>query len=246
ENVDELAVPFFHRNGDAFAEVLRVEIGPAAELAAAVARYAVDPKGEPDAVAEYKIDRALLQGFLRVVGSVECGDGSAREELLEIRLVPSTLGHADLLALECLWTNIFDVAVLARDEACGRRIIAGGEVGLLERLRADADRGNGRVSFAVVEGRINRVPVDGLDLALDLQLLANGLGKVDVKSRQRPHLVEIVERRIVAVGDEGELVEPVHVGPRAEYVALPGVRHDLVLGLLRGSRRRRKHAQRQR
>src|SRR5215467_8578435 len=108
------------------------------------------------------------------------------------------LGNADLLALERLRTNIFDVVVLARNETRGRRIIARGEVGLLERLRADADRGNGRVSFAVVEGRINLVPLDGLDLALNLQLLADGLREIDVKSRQCSHFVEIVERRIVA------------------------------------------------
>src|SRR5262249_48200280 len=187
--VDELAVPFLHRDTDAFAKVLRVEIGPAAELAAPVARNAVDPEGEPDAVAEYEIDRAFLQGFLRVVGSVEGGDSSAREELLEIRLVPSTLGHADLLALERLRSNVSQVAILARHEARGRGVIARGEVGLLERLGADTDRGDCRVSFAIVEGRINFVPIDGLDLALDLQLLTDGLGEVDVESRQRPHLV---------------------------------------------------------
>src|SRR4029453_10119404 len=143
ENVDQLAVPLLHRDTDAFAEIFRVEGRPAAELTAAVARHAIDPEGKPNAVAEYEIDGALLEGLLRVVGRIECRNRGAGEEQLEVGLMPGAFSHADLLTLERLRTNVPEVAVLARDETRGRGVVAGGEVGLLERLGADADRGDG-------------------------------------------------------------------------------------------------------
>ena len=78
------------------------------------------------------------------------------------------------------------------------------------------------------------LPIDRPDLALDLELLADGLGEIDIEAGQRALLVEIMEGRIVAVGDEAELVEPVHVGLGAKHVALPGVGNDVGLGLGRG------------
>ena len=84
-------VALLHRDADAFAEIFRIEIGAAAELAAAVARRAVDPEGEPDAVAEHEVDRVLLERFLGVVGGVEGGERGAGEELLEICLVPGVV-----------------------------------------------------------------------------------------------------------------------------------------------------------
>src|SRR5262245_53276267 len=150
--------------------------------------------------------------------------------------------HTDLLALERLRTNVLEIVVLARDETRGRGVVAGSEIGLLERLGADTHRRDGRVCVAVIKGLIDLTPIDGLHLALDLELLADGLGEIDVEAGERAHLIEIMERRVVAVGDERQLVEPMHVWPRPKHVALPGVGHDLVLGLLRASRRWRKRA----
>ena len=71
----------------------------------------------------------------------------------------------------------------------------------------------------------------GRDVALHLERLADRLGEIDIEAGQHAHLVEIMEGRIVAVGDEAELAQPVHVGLRPQHVALPGVGDDLGLGL---------------
>ena len=89
-------------------------------------------------------------------------------------------------------------------------------------------------------------PVDVLHLALDLQGFADRLGEIDIEAGQRADLVEIMEGRVVAVGDEAELLQPVHVGLGAEHVALPGVGDDVVADLRRGRdwpERRRARAQ---
>src|SRR5262245_54350787 len=80
ENVDELTVPLLHGDAHSFAEILGVKIGPAAELAAAIARDTVDPKREANAIAEHEIDCAFFQGLLRVVGGIECRNRGAGEE----------------------------------------------------------------------------------------------------------------------------------------------------------------------
>ena len=52
------------------------------------------------------------------------------------------------------------------------------------------------------------LPLDRPDVALDLDRLANGAGEIDIEAGQHALLVEIMEGRIVAVGDEAEPVEP--------------------------------------
>ena len=56
QDLDELAVALLHGDADALAEKFRIEVGSAAELAAAFAGHAVEPEGEADAVAEDEID----------------------------------------------------------------------------------------------------------------------------------------------------------------------------------------------
>ena len=52
------------------------------------------------------------------------------------------------------------------------------------------------------------LPIDGLDLALDFEFLADRLGEIDIEAGEHANLVVIMERRIVAVGDEAELLSP--------------------------------------
>src|SRR5581483_10533344 len=122
-----------HGDADALAEIGGVEIGSAAELAASFARHAVDPEGEANAVAEDEIDGAVLQRLLGVVGSVEGRHSDIGEEFLEIGLVAGAPGDADLLAGQALRADVPEVTRLLGDEARRRRVIARGEVGLLER-----------------------------------------------------------------------------------------------------------------
>ncbi len=153
------------------------------------------------------------------------------------------LGDADLLAGQRLGANVLEIARLARDEARGRRVIARGEVRLLERFGGDADGGDGSVCVALVEARNEVFPGDGVHLALNLERLADGLGEIDVEAGEGTNLVVIMERRIVAVGDETQLGEPAHVGLGAEHIALPGIGNDFVLGRLGGCAMRLKDEQ---
>ena len=135
QDLDQLAVALLHRDADTLAEIFGVEIGTAAELAAPVAGHAVEPEGEPDTVAEHEIDLSAFQRHLRLVGAVERHGLGGREILLEKSLMAGAARHGDLLALYGLGTDILVVALLARDEARGRRVIAAGEIGLGQRTQ---------------------------------------------------------------------------------------------------------------
>jgi hypothetical protein len=136
------------------------------------------------------------------------------------------------------------VARLLRDEARGRRVIARGEVRLLERFGGDADRGDGSVRVALVEARDEIFPSDSIHLALNFELLADGLGEIDVEAGQRADLVVIMERRIVAVGDEAELLHALEVRLRPQSRALPDIGDDFVADLRLGDERRQQNAER--
>ena len=56
-----MSLPLRDRDADAFAEIAAVEIGPAAECAAAGRGRAVEPERQRDAVAEQQVDLAALQ-----------------------------------------------------------------------------------------------------------------------------------------------------------------------------------------
>src|SRR4029077_15931144 len=98
-----------------------------------------------DAIAEYEVDLPVLQGHQRVVGAAEGHGFGGGEKLLQISLMAGATRHADLLSLHGFGADILEVALLASDEAGGRRIIAFGEVSLGDGLGVDPDRGDRRV-----------------------------------------------------------------------------------------------------
>ena len=153
------------------------------------------------------------------------------------------LHHADLLAVYRFGANVLELVVFARDEPAWRRVVAAREVGLGERVGVDADRGDGGVGLAVVEVLEQILPVNRPDLALDRERLADGAGEIDVEPGQHALLVEIMEGRIVAVGDEAKPIELELVGLGAKHVALPHIGDDVGLGLGPGDRMGGKQAE---
>ncbi len=158
-------------------------------------------------------------------GRLEGADRAVAEERAQIGFVRGALGDRDLPAFQPLRGDVEPPGAAFAGEAGRRVVVAIREIDGLEQARAHRVRGNDGVRLAPPQGRDQLRPGPHLDVARRRQLQAEGARHVDVEARQNIVLVEVVEGRIVAVGEEAD-------GHAA--------RQRLALALLGGRRRRRR------
>ena len=115
----------------------------------------------------------------------------------------------------------FGKMVLAGREPRRRKEIAVGEVDFGQCAGRDGQRGDDRVGIAALEGGHQVLPVARLHITGHIEFEADRARDIDVEARQGAFVVEIVEWRIVAVGDEAN--------DRAVQTSLGG---GTVLGIL--------------
>ena len=192
----------FTATANAVAEVLGLAERAALELAAGLRRRAVEPEGEADAVVEQEVCRAADERVAGELRRLVGADRAVAEERAKIGLVRGALGDGDLPALEPFRGDVEPAGAALGRKAGGRMIVAVAEIDGFERVGAHGVRGDDGVGLAAPQRLQQLRPGPHLDIAGGRKLQADRAGDVDVEPREDVVLVVVVERRIVAVGEE--------------------------------------------
>ena len=233
----QLGIRLRHRDCNALAEIARFQERAATQLAAFLRRRAVDPQHQADAVVEHQVELALHQRVAGALGRFERLDLTEPEEFRQIRLVRRALDHADAPAFETVRRDL-ELDALARTGETGRGVeVAIGKVDQFQGLSIDHVSGDGGIGLAAGDRHQKFLPWPHLDVTGNVELEADGAGQIDVEAGQHALVVEIVERRILALGQHPQHHPP--LGGGRAFRQRRGLRHDA-----RGDARQRQHRHR--
>jgi hypothetical protein len=112
--------------------------------------------------------------------------------------------HADRLAGQIVDADALDAGILTRHDCRRRIIIFVGEIDGLFAFLGDRDRGIDHIELAGDQRRNDPVEVLVDELALGLQLVADGVHDVDVEAAELAAGVDRLERRIGGVGSNAD------------------------------------------
>lgn len=129
--------------------------------------------------------------------------------------------HGDRFADEHPGGDLGDPGILAHDETGGGVVVAVGEQEALAIGLTDPVRGNGGVGAALDQFALHLVPLDAAHGAADLEHGADAPGDVDVEADEDAGRIEIVEGRVVVLGDEADGLQIAEIGLRERTLDRP-------------------------
>ena len=130
----------------------------------------------------------------------------------------------DLLAFEPLRQHVGDRRIEPRHETRRRAVIGIGEIGAAAGVRGRRDRGDHGVAAIVVERIKQRIERPRLDGAADLDLLANEPCEIDIETGRIAVRADIVERRIIDVGEKADGLDAGQIRPLRTPARIPKAR----------------------